>query len=65
MGKPYGMTAGFQIVKPTHIQDVIWNAIEEAQMVGMTVEEFRRECAEMWSMCLRERADDDAKSWEK
>ena len=64
MGKPYGMTAAFQIIKPTHVEDAIWEAVEAAIFSNMTVDEFRRECASCWGMCLRERAQDDEKSWE-
>lgn len=64
MGKPLGMTPMFQIVRPTPTEDAIWEAVEAAHAEGMTVEQFRRECAFAWGESLRNQAEDDAKVWE-
>ncbi len=63
MGKPWGMTPLFQVVRPTVVQDAIWDVVRDAQDSGMSVNDFRRECAEAWSQALRDRAEDDAKIW--
>lgn len=54
--KPYGMTALFQIVRPTSAENRIWEAVEEAIAEGMTPTQFRREAAAAWEHSLHEAA---------
>lgn len=62
--KPLGLTVDLQVVRANRAQDAIWNAVEEAQGIGMTVEQFRREAADAWSYGLKQRREADAKAWE-
>jgi hypothetical protein len=61
--KPYGMTAAFQIVRPTAAENAIWDAARDAHREGWSVDRFRQECHEAWGETLREQADEDAKGW--
>lgn len=63
--KPLGLTPDYVVTMPTPVEDAVWDAVEEAQRSGWTVERFRRECAESWSCVLRERAKRDAVLWSK
>lgn len=55
----------FQIVRPNHIQDAIYRAVETAIDNGWTPEQFRREAAECWDVYLSEKRRMDANAWDK
>lgn len=63
--KPWGMTAAFQIVRPTPTQDAIYAAVEAAIDAGMSVEDFRCEAQECWEICLDEKVKADRQAWER
>ena len=56
MSKPLGMTPMMQVIRPTPIEDRIWDAVSEAIAAGMTPERFRSEVAQAWEHELREEA---------
>ena len=56
MSKPYGLTVGLQITKPTKAMDMIWDAIEQAIDEGMTVRQVKLEMAEAWESAFKQRA---------
>jgi hypothetical protein len=61
--KPPGLTAAFQVVRSTPAEDAVWRAVQEAQLAGMTVEQFLREAREAWAYELHERAIQDDKEF--
>jgi hypothetical protein len=61
--KPLGLTAAFQVVKPTRAQDAIWNAVEESQDANMTVQEFISEAREAWEARLKDHAASDDRAF--
>jgi hypothetical protein len=61
--KPWGMTAAFQIVKPTRAQDAISEAVEEAFRAGMTPAEFISEAQEFWGLVADEQRRDGQQAW--
>jgi hypothetical protein len=54
MSKPMGMTAGFQIIRPTRTEDKVWDAVEEAISENWTPERFIREAQQAWESALKE-----------
>jgi hypothetical protein len=52
--KPLGMTAAFQVTRPTPAEDAVWEAVQRAIDAGMTPRQFRLEAAEAWEHLLRE-----------
>lgn len=63
MPKPMGLTWNLQVVRPTYAQDAIWDAVQEAQTAGMSVEQFKQEAAKAWEHYLDEKKTQDAKTW--
>ncbi len=67
--KPSGIriAAGpsLRVTRSTLEEDAIWDAVQTAQLFDMTVDEFRRECAEAWAQGLRDKAKEDAEAWRK
>ena len=67
--KPLGLAltidGGMRVIHPTPVEDAIYEAVEEAQMHGWTVEQFRREAANCWDIYLTERLRLDAQAWKK
>jgi ABC-type glycerol-3-phosphate transport system substrate-binding protein len=56
--KPLGMTADFRIVRPSRVEDLIWEAIREAVTANWTPTQAIQEMWQSWEQALR----DDAKS---
>jgi hypothetical protein len=65
MSKPMGMSATFQIIRPTPIEDKIWDAVELAIQQGMSPKEFIDETRYCWQEYLREKMNDDRKEFER
>ena len=68
--KPPGLQLGvdgngafMRVTRSDAATDAIYAAVETAIDAGWTVEQFRREAAECWSVYLRERERSDAKVW--
>ena len=57
--KPWGMTAAFEIVRPSRLEDTIYDAVESAVSSGMSPTDFFAEAKECWSIALREKAQQD------
>ena len=60
MSKPYGLTATFQVIRPTRAEDKIYEAVQEAIASNMTPTDFIREARKSWAHELREQARFDA-----
>lgn len=43
-------------------REIFW-AVKAAIDAGMTVEQFRQECAEVWDAILTEKRESDARAW--
>lgn len=72
MGKPIGIDWTMRdgvpmlgVIRPTPVEDAIWDAIERAVDAGWTVEEFRREAASCWDGYLHDKARSDRDAWRK
>jgi hypothetical protein len=72
MSKPpgiqYGITASgpyLRVSPRDRVTDAIYDAVEAALDDGWTVEEFRREAASCWSICLAERKRSDEDAWSR
>lgn len=52
--KPYGVTIGLQVVRPSETEDAIWAAVESAVNAGWTPERFKNELASAWEDALRD-----------
>lgn len=65
MGKPMGMSSTFQIIRPTAIEDAIWDAVQLAIDKGMDVRDFKDECRYAWQEYLKQKSYDDRKEWDK
>jgi hypothetical protein len=46
--RPYGLTFDLQITKPTKAVDMLWDAVEQARIEGMTVRQIKSEMAQAW-----------------
>lgn len=57
--KPLGLTATFQVVRPTAMEDKIYDAVESAMEHGVTVEDFFREAKACWRIALDEKRRSD------
>lgn len=53
--KPLGMI-GLAVIKPSRVEDRIWDSVEEAILAGWSPEQFKREAAQAWSQILRDQA---------
>ncbi len=63
MSKPYGLTADFRIIRPTRIEDKVWDAVEEAVNAGWTPRQMMQEVRECWAESLKQKAQDDDKDF--
>ena len=54
--KPYGLTVGLQVTKPTRAMDMIWDAIEQAIDEGMTVRQVKIEMQQAWESAFNQKA---------
>jgi hypothetical protein len=45
--------------------DKVWEAVQEAQCDNVTVEQFKRECAEAWAYEREQQAKADRDDWRK
>lgn len=61
MSKPFGMTADFRIVRPSRVEDKIWEAVEEAFCAGWTPQQFISEARQSWDQANRDKAKEDDK----
>lgn len=61
MGKPWGMTAVFHIVRPTAMEDRIYETVEAAISAGVSVTDFLAEVRDCWEIALHEKAAGDAR----
>jgi hypothetical protein len=48
MSKPYGLTADLKMTTPSRAMDMIWDAVEQARLEGMTPIQIKREMAQAW-----------------
>jgi hypothetical protein len=51
--KPLGISHNFQVIKPSKVEDQIWEAVEEAINAGWTPEQFKREVSSAWEDSLK------------
>lgn len=72
MSKPHGIAMSIVdgvprmgVTFPTHAEDKVWDAVENAIDAGWDVERFRRECREAWSQTLKTRAKWADEDWRK
>ena len=67
--KPSGIaltiSGGMRVTRPTKAEDLIWEAVQEAQAAGWTAKQLRIEFAEAWSESLKRQAAEDAKHFEQ
>lgn len=63
--KPLGITANLQMINPSKLEDLIWQAVEEAQDMNYTVDQFRAECAKAWDYYRDEQRKRDNKDWQR
>lgn len=54
--KPYGLTYDLQVTRPTRAMDMIWDAVEQAIIEGLTPRQIKLEMAEAWEHALKEQA---------
>ena len=43
-----------QVVRPSHVEDMMWDLVEEARRAGMDVYAFRDLCEESWCGVVQE-----------
>ena len=72
MSKPPGLALtlgpdglGMHVTRSTYTQDKIWEAVQSAVQDGMSVDDFRRECAEAWAEERRQQAESEAAQWKR
>lgn len=51
--------------KHNRVRNAIWNAVQEAQDIGMDVPEFRALCREAWMEAVEDAKRVAAKEWER
>ena len=63
MSKPLGVslyatnqTLGLRVVKPSPVEDAIWDAVEKAIENGWSAQQFKDEASECWEQKLRDEA---------
>jgi len=64
VSKPYGLTGDFRVIRPTAVENHIWDAVQEAVLAGWTVEQFRREARQAWSQALDDTKREAERAWE-
>ena len=62
--KPPGLVIGMnsaglvmRVTHPTHTEDKVWDAVQEAFAEGWTADRFRREVLSAWIQCAEEIAE--------
>ena len=59
MSKPYGLTANFQVVVPSSIQNQIWDVVRDAVEEGMSATTFIEEIREAWDIAMDDKKKRD------
>lgn len=59
MSKPMGLTAAFQLITPSRIEDAFYDAISMAIDAGWTPEQVIKEIRHGWAIRLEEKARQD------
>lgn len=54
MSKPYGLTLDLRVVVPDRVQNIIYDAVQEAIDSGISPKQFKAEVAECWEMVLKD-----------
>lgn len=61
MGKPGGMKIvmpiGLEVITSSKWEDLLWDAVQEAQIAGVTPKRFKQELAQSWTEGLRRDID--------
>ena len=65
MSKPLGLSASFEIIRPSPFEDAMWDAVEAAIDGGLTPEEVIQEMRRSWREYLKQKVHDDDKAWER
>ncbi len=73
MSKPHGLAItldnsgnlGLKVRTPNRVEDLVWQAVQEAQLAGMTVKQFRLEVAEAWEHERKEQLKDEMKELDR
>lgn len=65
MSKPLGMDVNFRIIKPTAVEDKVWDAVELAIDNGWTPKRMIAEVKDCWREYLADKSRDDMKSFER
>lgn len=52
--KPLGMTLDMRIIRPSPVEDKVWEAVREAIDAGWSPARMRAEIGEAWDGLLRE-----------
>jgi len=65
--KPLGIAfrpdASLLVLKPSRVEDKVWEAVEEAISAGWTPRQFVAEAADAWSQGLRDAAKDRSREF--
>jgi hypothetical protein len=56
MSKPYGLTSLLEVTRPTKSMDMIWDAVEQARLEGMTPRQIKMEMQDAWEHACKEEA---------
>lgn len=51
--KPNGLDIFLNVTKPSHVEDIIWEAVREAFLAGWTPKQFKNELAQAWEYELK------------
>ena len=58
MSKPYGLSFDLQVQKPSRAMDMIWDAVEQAIIEGMTPKQVKIEMAQAWERHFQDRSNE-------
>jgi hypothetical protein len=65
--KPLGMAfapdASLHVLKPSRVEDKVWDAVQEAIIAGWTPRQFVSEAADAWSQELRNEAREKSREF--
>lgn len=62
--KPPGLSLlPMRVIMPSHVEDKIWDAVEEAIRAGWTPSQFRAEASDAWQHELKAQARDAARDF--
>lgn len=71
MGKPLGVQMLIGRSGPTmkvtpidRVADLIWDAVEEAEISGWTAKQFVAECRDAWEECAQRKIKEDLKEFD-